>query len=277
MQTGSFLFGAALLLTACANPGAPFWRVEVAGETSHLLGTMHRGVPADELPASVWRALAEARLLYTEADVRSINTTEFANLVSLPDGETVQGAVTPEEWLLLVDGLAGLVNAHQLDTLQPWFTHGALIGSYLPEGEEMDEALVLAAEGHGTELAFFETWQHQAGLLNDLGVEDGVIPLLEAVRDPEQTQALLEEWMRAYGVPELETLESLALDPDDIIERPRYFEEILFNRNRQWSAALEAELATGGVLVAVGFAHCLGEEGLVAELRAEGATVELVR
>lgn len=263
------------LAAACNRPGAPFWRVDLAGHISYLLGTMHRGVPADELPPVVWEALAESRVLYTEADVSQMDPDELAELVTLPPGVLVQAAVSPEDWLLLVHELAVLFDAHELDTLQPWFTHGALIRSYLPPGEEMDTVVRQRAETLGVRLDSFETWQHQAQVLNALGIEDALIPLLRAVQDREQTEALLAEWTRAYQVPDLDALTALALDPDDMAERPHYYEDIILNRNSEWLAVLDSEIESGELFVAVGFAHLLGEAGLVERLRARGATVEL--
>jgi hypothetical protein len=56
---------------------------------------------------------------------------------------------------------------------------------------------------------------------------------------------------------------------------PTGFDEALITRrNHTWRTVLGPELVQGHAVVAVGAAHLLGEQGLLALLRADGFTVE---
>jgi uncharacterized protein YbaP (TraB family) len=60
-------------------------------------------------------------------------------------------------------------------------------------------------------------------------------------------------------------------------EYPDVYEALFVRRNNAWIEILLRELQGSGVdFVAVGAGHLLGEDGLVAQLRARGYTVERV-
>jgi uncharacterized protein YbaP (TraB family) len=61
---------------------------------------------------------------------------------------------------------------------------------------------------------------------------------------------------------------------DDYAE---FYQVLLADRNDAWVEVLDRELQGAGVdFVAVGAGHVIGPEGLVAQLRARGYTVERV-
>ena len=47
----------------------------------------------------------------------------------------------------------------------------------------------------------------------------------------------------------------------------------MFARNRRWLPAIEQAVRGGGAFVAVGCSHLIGDQGLVALLRARGLAV----
>ena len=66
------------------------------------------------------------------------------------------------------------------------------------------------------------------------------------------------------AVPEIRTMQD------------RFLDELLVARNLAWMSTLNRELSKGNAFVGVGALHLIGDQGLVALLRAEGYTVTLL-
>ena len=65
---------------------------------------------------------------------------------------------------------------------------------------------------------------------------------------------------------------------DTILSDPELREALLINRNQDWARKLDVDLSTKGpIMVAVGAAHMLGEEGLPTLLRQRGYTVRRIQ
>ena len=81
----------------------------------------------------------------------------------------------------------------------------------------------------------------------------------------------------AWERGDLATLERVVID-EFKAEAPEAYDVIFTQRNMAWTEALMVELEGSGVdFVAVGAGHMLGDDGLVALLRARGVSVERVR
>jgi hypothetical protein len=255
----------------------PFWEVSFEGQTSILLGTMHDMVDADELPPRIWDELRQARVVVTEADVRSIDRAAFRTAVSLPEGQSVRAEVSQDDWTAIVEALDGVATAEEADRLQPWYTQGALVRKIIPTVDDpIDTTLVDEAVLARVQPAFLETWQEQVEMLNGLGIEYGVALLLDTVHDPDATLETFEAWAQAYRAGDIEQLEALSLDPAEMAGAPEYFEQIVFARGEAWLSDLEVQLRGGDAFVAVGFMHMPGDRGLVRLLEAGGFTVTQV-
>lgn len=256
---------------------APYWRVESAAGSSLLLGTIHGGIDADELPASLWQELETARVVITETDTRSIQSGDFMRAVSLPPGESIQAHTTTDEWVTILGSeLAALYPGPTMNRLQPWFLQGALVSSLIPAQPPIDEVVMARARDAGLTLLFLEGWREQVELLNGLGIEDGLEQLLAVAEDEELARDILDDWFTAYRAGDGRWLTDLTLHPDDVLHRPRYYHEIVFERNRNWLPTLEPELDQGGAFIAVGFVHMFSDSGLVALLRERGYRISKV-
>jgi uncharacterized protein YbaP (TraB family) len=124
---------------ACASSvDQPFlWEVEGPGAPSHLLGTIHAGVDADELPDKVWERLADSELFVLE---------------SHPDSPWPTNATTPEPMDLTLARRAGDIGlpvraleslTFQRAVLQRIGSAGelaAMLGESTPEVDELAQA-----------------------------------------------------------------------------------------------------------------------------------------
>ncbi len=254
---------------------APFWRVETAAGASLLLGTIHGGVDPTELPDLIWEQVAAARAVVTETDTTAINGNELITAVTL--NESLRQLTTVDEWRTIVASELGAIYPHSiLERRQPWYLHGILINALIPAHPPVDVAVADAGRAAGVELLFLEHWREQVDMLNALGIEDGLEQLLRVASDQELAREVFDDWAAAYQAGDVRWLAELVMHPDAVLHRPRYYDEIVFGRNRDWLPVVERELDGGDAVVAVGFAHMLGDAGLVALLRGRGYRITKV-
>ena len=79
----------------------------------------------------------------------------------------------------------------------------------------------------------------------------------------------------AYHAHDLAAIEKIFVDDEDE-ELQEQMERLAYKRNRQWMDKITMTLPVQSVLVAVGAAHLVGEQGLIKLLRDRGYTVEPV-
>jgi uncharacterized protein YbaP (TraB family) len=122
----------------------------------------------------------------------------------------------------------------------------------------------------------FETAVAQIGFLSELSPHLQRQMLREAIDETERGPALLAQLTTAWESGDIETLDRLVV-ADTRTDYPELYEVLFRRRNAAWMETLMHELDGAGVdFVAVGAGHLLGEDGLVAQLRARGVSVERV-
>lgn len=265
---------AVLTTTLACDPGPASWVVEHEGRRSTLVGTMHAEVDVSELPAQVFDELDRARVLITEADVRpsAVPPAEFLDAITLPDEQTLQDLVSAEDWIVLRDAMA-FMDLNVAARTQPWFVEAQIVMYELPQDlEPVDEGLVARAEQGGVALDFFESWSSQVSALNGLGLDDGLLVLMQTARDPAVAAAAHLQWADAYVAGDVDEMTRLAFDEEAMALRPAYYEEIVF-RHQGWLERVEEEVRAGDAIIAVGFMHLLTERGLPALLQERGYLV----
>lgn len=235
---------------------------------SHLLGTMHLGFDYQELPPEIWAELSRSRAVALEVDLRQAGVG-FADRATLPPGEALSTRLGAETWQRLVATLDDFPPA-QLDRLQPWAVVNLLFARMFPTAVPLDLAVVREAERAERELVFLETLEQQLALLARVMDADAVTQLLD---EASPMRRLLAVGVAAYQKGDAETLSASVLDPAGYGGDPEVMDLFLFARNRAWVDKLLPELSRGGMFVAVGAAHLVGDEGLVAQLEKHGFEV----
>ncbi len=259
--------------SAAASPGAErpllLWRVERDGHASHLLGTCHIAVSLDDaLPKPHDAALADARIVYTEA---ALDVDDPARIVRLlwSDGPGLSTRISDDRWRAVAIAVRDTLPAPLLEHLEPWalasilpmLTSPAGLGAVT--GDAMDLDVQKRAKARDIPLAHVETLEQQAGMLREWN--DSFLATLGPSEDD--------------GAAESEALTALCMRGEtegmDVLVQPGdpTSEALLGARNRAWMPTLAPALAGGGVFVAVGAAHMLGESGLLALLEADGYAI----
>lgn len=261
---------------ATSEKPQPFlWKVTKGDKTSHLFGTMHLGTDAEkELHPIVFKTLAAARVVFFEANVFEANPLEMAGMMMLPAGESVKSKITPARWEALVGRLGGLLMPESaLERMKPWALAAMLTQDMLPTTEPMDKVLYDRAKADGKPLKYLEGVEEQVGIIEKaLGASElddmlGDLPLMEK---------MTKELARSYQAGDLPALTKVAFDPVEMKKHPALFDSVLYGRNKSWVPKILAELDAGGAFIAVGAAHLVGPDSVVALLEAKGLTVSRV-
>jgi len=277
--------GLALALAAATSAAAapPFWAVRDADSTLYLFGTMHVLTPE-----AAWRtpafdkAVKDSAALWFEMDSQ-IAAAEIARLMLElgVDRQTPLADKIPAKTMAaLREALKGQpALARTAEYLQPWAA--AMIVQVLPMLEAgmqlqagADSALTLEGKAAGKTLRYFETPEAQLRFFADLPAEVQVQFLEDSLDQADASEADQLAMQTAWIDGDLDRLAPEILDQMRT-QRPALYDALVRRRNAAWVSVLETEMAgQGTAMVNVGALHMVGEDGLVAQLKARGFTVD---
>lgn len=276
---------AALALTLPAQAAPAMWEIRDDDSAIWLFGSFHL-LPED----AVWRTelfdavLADADQVVFETDIRPEAAAQVG-AEAYVRGIYVDGT-------LLTDVLDETIEAQLRQTaaeinlpvgmvqaMKPWLAANtisvqAMAGKgFAAEGVE----LLLLPELTEERLVFLETGSEQLDVLAGSS-EDEQIAMLVATLDqldelPKLMDKMLKSWIR--GTPD--QMGDVFLTGMGNFEAA-FLERLLYARNRNWIAPLEAMLdANSENLVVVGAAHLIGEDSVLALLEEAGYEIERIQ
>jgi len=248
--------------TVTATP--VLFEVKKGNAVGYLFGTMHTGVDAHkELNPIVFKKLDEAKVVVLEADVFNVNPMEIAKVAMFPPGtEGVAKKLKPGHWKIVVDRLSSfLMPESSLAQMKPWFIGTMLVQKMLPEVEPIDSVIYHRADRAGKQLVYVETVKEQLDMV-EKSFEVKVLD--DMLADMPKTERLTLELADAYRKGDLDALTKM-------------FEMMFFARNNAWVPKLMPLFDKGGVFVAVGAGHLLGDKGVGALLAKQGYSVERIK
>lgn len=276
---------ATLALTLPAQAAPAMWEVRDDDSAIWLFGSFHL-LPED----AVWRTdlfdavLAEADQVVFETDIRPEAAAQvgaeayvrgvYVDGTLLTDvlGETIEAQLRQKA--ADINMPVGVVQA-----MKPWLaantiTVQAMAGKgFAAEGVE----LLLLPELAEERLAFLETGSEQLDVLAGSS-EDEQIAMLVATLDqlddlPKLMDKMLKSWMS--GTPD--QMGDVFLTGMGNFEAA-FLERLLYARNRNWIAPLEAMLDSNSEnLVVVGAAHLIGEDSVLALLDEAGYDIKRIQ
>lgn len=266
------------------NP--PLYVVRDADSTMYLFGTVHiRPRGADWGNDHVRAAISESQEVWTEIEISpaaDARAQQLAMQLGAAEGRPLSSWLSAEENTALAAALTRLgVPAAALEGQEPWIA--ALTLSIVPmlqagydPNSGVDRAVDAYAEAGGKTMRTFETIEQQLGFFDGMDAEVQREMLSEAIAQAPEVPAMMAQLTRAWEGGDEAALTALVID-ETRREYPELYDAIFVRRNNAWMQVIANELNGAGVdFVAVGAGHLLGAEGLVAQLRARGYTVERV-
>lgn len=262
------------------------WSVRSESATVYLLGSIHVA-KKDLYPL---HPSIEAAFKQSDTLVLEINPAEFDNaqLQSLffqygiyPEGETLDRKISKETYALAEKkfGETGLAMA-PLKQFKPWVLAVMLQAVELQrlgfdKQYGIDEHFLVRAQGNKP-ITAFETVEYQIGLFDSFSDRLQELFLRYTISDlnllADQMDAVMKGWREGDGSA-IEALIFQSMNEEPAL-RPVY-EKLIYERNRQMAAGIEAFLKTEHrYFVVVGAGHLVGQGGIVDLLRKKGYAVE---
>lgn len=280
------------LMSACAPPTAPaplapadpaLWRIADHDSEIWLFGTVHV-LPPDLhwRTARIEAAFAAADELVVETDTTAANTGAalVAEVGMLGEGERLSALLPAGEAARLARVCAKLgVAPAGVEPLRPWLASLRLSLSYAiargyDPGSGVEEQLAPEARARGMAVTFLETPEQQIRTLADLPRADEVRLLTTSLRQIEDDDASLDRLVAAWVRGDVEALAALS-GAELRAAGPAAFEALMTRRNSAWADEIAQRLeGSGNIFYAVGAAHLVGDDSVIALLRARGVEVE---
>jgi hypothetical protein len=271
-------------LAFAADDKALFWRADIGTSSVYLFGSIHL---ADEsfypLRKSIYTAFEQSDALVVEVDIsqqagdinrwlqqhgyypagQSLATELSANTYQQLQRYLAEQGLNPERFITQRPGLL-VTTLSTMKSLQ----YG------LSPALGLDQHFISKAQQSGKPIRELETLEQQLQLLVNMPNSDLLVSktLQQLGTMDSMMDALIANWKRG----DVQKLTQLLIE-DELNAHPEFqpIYQALFNdRNHAMAAKIKRMAASGGqYFVVVGSGHLLGEEGLVALLSAQGATL----
>ncbi|MDP3493906.1 MAG: TraB/GumN family protein [Hyphomonadaceae bacterium] len=271
-----------------APPKPAIWKIADADTTVYLFGTVHVLPPTLTWHSpAVDKALQEAKAVYFETDTegdpmmfREIverlgkydPSQRLSDRLNLDDLERLKAALAKLDLPLIA-----------LESMRPWYA-GIVISEAVVRRAGYDvtsgveSVLRPAAEAEGKEIRFLETVEEQMASFATLPEPVQVRFLTGGLAEIDTASDELGELVNAWKAGNVDALTKLLID-DDLALIPELYDALLTNRNANWAPEIDTLMKseTGTFLVAVGAAHLIGKDSVIAMLEPMGHPAERVQ
>lgn len=271
---------------ASSGAGQPaMWTLKDDDSTLYILGTVHL-----LRPDLTWRtpeidaAIAAADTVVFEADTTSPEAARalmgfFTSEGLFKDGTQLNSLLTDAEVAQLTAALEEVgLPIEAVQPMRPWYA--ALNLSVMQMTEEgfdpeagVEMAIEADAKAHGASFAFLETVDQQLGEFAGLDNCSQIDFLMQTSESAKQGTELLDLMVAEWADGDTAGLGALMAEPESFGSEAAYA-ALLTNRNDRWVPMISGMLDEPGTrLIAVGAGHLVGDQSVIAKLRAEGFEV----
>lgn len=265
------------------------WRIE--GDTpQYLFGTIHLPDPrVTTLHPAVEQAYADSEIVLTELKLDLVTMSAAGKASLLPEGQQLSALLPEPLWQRLRDELraiAGFLQPALFERMKPWAV--AMQLSLLPVQLKnpgvaaLDLQLAQRAEQLGKRNEGLEQLHEQIGIFDNLTLEEQAQLLDETLKVLQQARAdqrdIIEALTLAYLSGEEQQLQAVLteFDAEPTPLNDRLKQALIQDRNRVMAERVIARLQAAPeqrLFIAVGAAHLIGDDSVVALLRDQGYTV----
>jgi len=266
-----------------AAAGTSVWVVRSGDALIYLGGTCHLLRPMDyPLPEGFEKAYAEAQRIVFEADPAELNSSQIQQTLAhrslYPEGAGLDTVLTTATYGRLQDYCRSRdLPLAALNRLKPPMLALSLLAIELQRagvttaGADFHFYDRAVADGKSTDS--LETVEQQIDCLLTMGEGEEDAFVTYALEDMEGLPLLIDRLIAAWREGDEEAIAGLVLTSK--LEMPTLYRTLYVERNAAWLPRIENLLQTPETeLVLVGVGHLVGEEGVVAELRRRGYTLE---
>lgn len=269
--------------TAPAKTHHSLWKIQGARNVVYLMGSIHTLKQENyPLPAVLETAFNDSPVAVFETDIEKMEAPDaqlkLLSKSQLPAGQSLQQVLSKDTYnqFLQHSQKAGLPE-FLFARLQPALAAAMLETLELQKlGVDpeygLDKHFFDRAQKAQKQIVPLETLDFQIALLTSFSKEEGELFVKATLKDLDKTTDEFGEIVKAWQTGDADALEKLLNEA--MHEAPAIFKRLLTDRNQQWTPKIE-EFARGqkNVVVIVGAAHLVGNDGVVERLRKKGLKV----
>jgi uncharacterized protein len=276
MHVARIVLIALLALLTSAVHAQVFWSVtDDEGRQNWLLGTVHSEDPRLlDFPPQLLDALRDADRLALELVPDAAMLERLQQAMHFEQGglhEVLEDELYDEVVRILAESYG--MGEPAVRRLRPWAAAMTLSVPPPQTGLFMDLALSFRARGMGLEVIALETLDEQLEFLKGMSHEAQLELIRTAVEEHANMPETFERLVSAYLSGDLDALEALSQHQLEGMDEEvaRHFNEVGLNqRNHVMLERALPHLKQGGLVIAVGALHLVGDEGLLSLLQSEG-------
>lgn len=267
------------------------WKCKKGNQTIYLVGTIHVARPGFyPLPLEMQKALAESKILFVEADALQVSpekVTETLKRVGIyPPGTSLSedlSDTTKDALNQYLEWSGESLSMYQ--PYKPWvvsqiLTSAALRRAGYKSELGIDRHLLASAHDSGKKIIPLESVDSQLNLMGGFNKETQDKQLLGSILSLRDVKTQLEKIENSWKSGDAEALAACCVDAtskdqdkDKDLEAARV--AILDKRNQSMLNDVKKNLPESSTaMVAVGAAHLVGEQGLLAKLKGENFSIE---
>lgn len=252
------------------------WEARRGQQTVTIIGTMHVGVRAEQIPTRLWTRLDAADTIITEVDLAGMNPQLFQKYLLLKQPSNLESLLGPADWQSLRKIIQEAFPQIIDQQLRQMSVLAACSNLMLAEAQladkssadnlrdqiSMDQAITDKARLQGKKMLTFESLVEQFEYLKQVFTLE---QLRDMLKESSENRAYYLQLAASYKDDDSTAIDSM------VASMPEQLRKLLLDdRNQNWERKLDQLLSPKHTLIAVGAAHLGGTRGLLKLLENRG-------
>ncbi len=269
-----------------ANENALLWRISGKGliTPAYLYGTIHV-IPrkdfflTDSTIAAINQADNVAFEFNLKKEMRLIPQIRLMFKTRMKGDTTLSMLLNEEDYEFVKSKFANKrVPMRFVERMKPMFiselANQEVSGGQKEAMTSYEMEFLSRAKAQDKKISGLETAKYQIGVFDKIPYQAQAQMLVEELRNGDKSNKEYKRMVRLYKRQDLEMLGKMVIGED---ENSNFNDVLLNTRNRNWIPVMEKLMRKDKMFFAVGAAHLIGENGVVALLRKQGYILTAIR
>lgn len=267
-----------------AHASSPAWKVSKGNHHLYLGGTIHLLGKTDyPLPSAFDKAYKDSSRLVFETDMKKFQSPEFQKIfmdkLMYPGQRTIKDVLNTKTYTALEKHFTA--RGLPLDQMLK-FKPGMLVMMLTVfemqrlniAGIGVDEFYIQKGLKDGKKFGYLEEVEEQLAFMLEMGKDNENELIAYTLRDMDKLSEQMASMKNAWRKGDNLKLKEVALTPWEK-DFPDLYNTLLVKRNNKWIPKIESMLKTKEVeFVLFGALHMVGDDGVLAQLKAHGYTIQ---
>lgn len=260
------------------------WKIERndLAKPAYLFGTIHLICEAEyQMPEKVKGNLKQAEVLVLEANPKQANAMKVLKRTLAPK-DSVLSKLLPDSTYLELDKYFKMLNGSSISRYQrfkPFFISSwASLYYFNCEPKQLIslEKELIKHKPKKCKIFELEGFEQQMNFIDQIDLKKQAEMLVDFAGNHKNNYAEMQNLFSAYLAEDLEQIDSISKKEVSIESSADIQNLFLENRNKNWIPVIEQIIKEKSAFIAVGAAHLVGKEGLIALLRNKGYALTAV-